>query len=344
METETVRWRNEHNVYVDTGLATQEQLQGSVLVFKNQLIKLFPKDGYEKCEIIVNLVMDLNGNSYRYAYIWVSDPRVYYIMTGFNPDGSERFEKEIESEKSKDDSFDLESLSFDDVFKSESEIKKPTIRKPLPPILTLPGYEYTPEQIKKAEEDLKAEALKNGKNPDDIVIPKYGYFETSRAWAGSPEKDKNPSILCADVPNWTTEEQLKEVFSKFSSDKSGIYPKINFRPKTRFNKEKNEVEQRKLASVEFSRSHLKDGIFALQMTRKVVLNDKAQELKNKEILRKDKSAVVSPVRSETTIWKFFRIADPEVEEKTQKSSNFGNFDKFKSGGGFKKDGFQMIRK
>jgi hypothetical protein len=342
METETVRWRNEHNVYVDTGLATQEQLQASVDVFKRELVKIFPKDGYEKCEIIVNLVMDLNGHSYRYAYIWVSDPRVYYIMTGFNPDGSERFEDEIKDE-TLDESFDLESLSFDDVFKSESTVKKPSIRKPLPPILTLPGYEYTPEQMKKAEEDLKAEAIKTGKIPEDIVIPKYGYFETSRAWAGSPEKDKNPSILCADVPNWTTEEMLKEIFTKFSSDKSGIYPKINFRPKTRFNKEKNEMEQRKLASVEFSRSHLKDGIFALQMTRKIVLKDKSQELKNKEILRKDKSAAVSPVKTETTIWKFFRIADPEADEKQAKGSNFGNYDKFKSGG-FRKDGFQNIRK
>jgi hypothetical protein len=286
--------------------------------------------------------MDLNGHSYRYAYIWVSDPRMYYIMTGFNPDGSDRFEEELNSE-SPDDSFDLESLSFDDVFKSESIVKKPSIRKSLPSILTIPGYEYTPEQIKKAEEDLKAEAFKNGKNVEEIVVPKNGYFETSRAWAGSPEKDKNPSILCADVPNWTTEEMLKEIFTKFSSDKSGIYPKINFRPKTRFNKEKNEIEQRKLASVEFSRSHLKDGIFTLQMTRKIILKDKSQELKNKEILRKDKSAVVVPVKNETIIWKFFRISDPEADEKKPKSSNFGNFDKFKSGG-FRKDGFQNTRK
>jgi hypothetical protein len=345
METETVRWRNEHNVYVDTGLANQDQLQASVNVFKTELVRLFPGGGYEKCEFIVNLVTDVSGNSYRYAYIWVSDPRVYYILTGFNPDGSERYENEEDEtsskEKSADDSFDLDSLSFDDVFKSEGNMKKAAIRKPLPPILTLPGYEYSVEQKKKAEEDLKAEASKNGRNPDDVVVPTVGYFETSRAWAGSPEKDKNPSILCSDLPNWITEDILKEAFFKFSSDKSGFYPKITFKPKTRFNKEKNEVEQRKIAYVEFSRSHLKDGIFALQMTRKLILKDKQQELKNRDTLRRDKTAVVPPVKSDITIWKFFRNIDVDFEDKGYNKASGGggggSFDKFK---GRKDNGFR----
>ena len=338
METETVRWRNEHNVYVDTGLATQDQLQTSVNVFKDELVKLFPKNGYEKCEFIVNLVTDLNGHSYRYAYIWVSDPRVYYIMTGYNPDGSERYEEEDDDkDKKSSEIFDLDSLNFEDVFKAEADMKKPKIRKPLAPILTLPGYEYTVEQRKKAEEDMKAETSKNGRNPEEIVIPEFGYFETSRAWAGSPEKDKNPSILCSDLPNWVTEDILRDSFFKFSSDKSGIYPKITFKPKTRFIKERNEVEQRKIAYVDFSRSHLKDGIFALQMTRKLILKDKHQEIKNRDILRKDKTVVVPPVRLETTIWKFFRTIDLDSDDKGYKTASGGSFDKFK---GKKDNGFR----
>lgn len=284
MENETVRWKNEHNIWVNTGLATQEQLNASVAAFKKELTKMFPGQGYEKCEILVNLVMDVKGNSYKYAYLWVSDPRVYYILAGFNTDGSERFEEEEKDKKttvSIDDSFDIDNLDLESEFKFVStKVKKPSIRTPLPPILTLPGYEYTPEQRKVAEADLKAEAISKGRNPDEVVVPEFGYFESSRAWAGTPKKNDNPAILCSYVPIWVTEDMLKKIFFRYSSDKSGMFPKISFRPcrkrpepPSEFIRKFDDSPEKKLAIVEFSRSFNRDGVFALQMTRKVVLLD-----------------------------------------------------------------------
>lgn len=271
MDSNPVRWKNDHNVWVKTGLATQEQLEASVNAFKHQLCKMFPKDKYESCEIVVNLVRDGKGNSYKYAYLWVSDPRVYNIITGFNPDGSERFKEE--SKESLDDSFDLDNMDMEDAFTFESsKIKKPSIRVALPPILTLPGYEYTEEQRKKAEEDLKAEAVASGNNPDEVVIPKYGYFESSRAWSGTLESSIDPTTLCSYVPLWVTEEMLKKIFQRYSSDKTGIYPKISFQIKSKpaFT---GRFTESKFAKIEFSKSYHRDGIFALQMTRRVKIRD-----------------------------------------------------------------------
>lgn len=290
MDSETVRWKNDHNIYVNTGLATQEQLQASVEAFKTELCNIFPKQGYEKCEMIVNLVTDMKGNSYKFAYLWVSDPRVYFILAGFNPDGSERF-KDVEESKPKskiadDDFFDLDNLNLEDAFTEvTAKVKKPVIREILPPVLTLPGYEYTPEQKAKAEDDLKKEAISKGKNPDEVVVPNFGYFESSRAWAGTPKKNEVSSTLCSYVPVWITEEILKKIFGRYSSEKSGIYPKISFRQikkKPGFESRFDQSVEKKLAVVEFSPSHNRDGIFALQMTRKLLVRDPAEEAKAKK--------------------------------------------------------------
>jgi len=324
MEFEVVRWNNEHNIHVKTGVATQEQLQASVDAFKTELVRMFPKDGYEKCEFIVNLVTDIKGNSYRIAYLWVSDPRVYYILTGFNPDGSERIKKEEvkdDSAASLDDSFNLESLDLEDAFSSQvSKVKKPTIQENLPPILTLPGYEYTEEQKKQVEE-LKKIAIAEGKNIDDVDFSDYGCFETSRAWAGSSKKNENPSILCAHVPLWVTEDILKKIFFRYSTDKSGIYPKISFHTihrkpdfkKELFDRSETTTFEKKLAIVEFSRSHSKDGIFALQMTRKIQIRDPVLDAKAKK-----EGIPLSEIKPVTLIFGHFKSEEDPDKKKYKK--------------------------
>lgn len=320
MESEIVRWKNEHNVYVNTGLATQEQLQASIMAFKKELIKMFPKGGYEKCEIISNLVTDMKGNSYRFAYVWVSDPRVYYILVGLNPDGTERI-KEEKDEEIMDDSFTLDSFDLESAFKSEIKVKKPSIQVNLPPLLTLPGYEYTEEQKSKASEDLRAEALNKGEDPNKIVVPSYGYFEVSRAWAGSLKKNESSSTLCSYVPIWVNEDMLKKIFFRFSSDKSGMYPKISFRASKKkldtrggfINRFGEPEVEKKLAIVEFSKSHSKDGIFALQMTRKIFVREPALEAKAKK-----EGTPLSEVKQTTLIFEHFKNMEDTGESSAKK--------------------------
>ncbi len=321
MDADSVRWKNDHNVHVATGLATQEQLQASVDVFKVQLDKLYPGQGYDKVEYIVNLVTNEAGISFKYAYLWVSDPRVYHILTGMNPDGSERFAEEEKPKVKDEDDFDLDDMNLENAFSVQTVNKVPTIQLMLPPILTIPGYEYTEEQKLKAEEDLKAAALKEGKGIEDIVVPQFGYFKTTRAWAGSTKEEENPCILRGEVPMWTTEDMLKKIFSRYSSDKSGMWPRITFKNTTKIDYKTKVPVNIKIALVEYSKTYSRDGIFALQMTRKIYLKDPVEEAKVREILRKNPSVVIEPLKPVVSIWKHLRNR-PEYDDPKDNGKNY----------------------
>lgn len=331
MEGEQIRWKNEHNIWVNTGLATQKQLEMAVDVFKRKLVQMFPKQNYEACEILVNLVQDSKGNSYKYAYLWVSDPRVYYILAGFNPDGTERFKDEEESSsasKDLDDSFDLDDLNLESEFTSQSKkIKKPVIREPLPPILTLPGYEYTPEQKVKALEELRADYIASGKDVSEIVPPQYGYFKASRAHTGTLDKHEDASILCSYVPNWVTEDMLKKVFFRYSSDKSGMYPKITFTLRKTSGFVPDHKKNTKFVKVEFSRSYHQDAIFALQMTRRIYMRDLPEEKRVKEEAEKAGTAVPE-VRPVMMIFEHYRKSDRLEEPRHTSGSGGGSYRSF----------------
>jgi hypothetical protein len=269
------RHMNSHNVYVVAGEATEQQLINSTKIFKKQLCDMFPDKGYDKCEIIVNLVTDKDGNSFRHAYVWVSDPEVYYIMTGHNPDGSERFV--IKDDETKNES---EEINFDDMDWSDmmsEEIKKETkvkIKEELPPILSLPGYEYTPEQFERVKETLRSEAVSNNKPFDETTVPKFGYFAASRARAGNVSSEYNSYMLPSIVPSWVTKEMIKYVFDRYSSDKTRnkeeqISPKVStskFIKKDYTTGKTSEDKTQYVVLLEFDHN---DGVFALQMTRKV---------------------------------------------------------------------------
>lgn len=80
-----------HTIHVDAGIATEEQIE---TVFRESIREISrvlqrPIDS----EVYVNLIRDRSGKSLRLAYVWVSNPIVYYVMLGRNPDGSARTEK-----------------------------------------------------------------------------------------------------------------------------------------------------------------------------------------------------------------------------------------------------------
>jgi hypothetical protein len=269
---------NKHNIYVKTGLASETQLISAVNAFHKQLCEMFPEEHYEDCEFIVNLVTDKDGNTYKYAYLWVSDTRIYYIMTGLNPDGSERY-KDEEEQKSKEKIEESFELDFDEMnwetITSNSIQNVVTIREPLGPILSLPGYEYTSEQLVKVKETLKE---KYGTEYEESKIPSVGYFEASRAQAGgSIEDGRCPHILRSIVPNWITKELIKKNFERYSTDeydsklKSKPYPRVTLEPFIKKDYTTGRVSEdptKKVALVEFNKSK-NDGIFARQIARKV---------------------------------------------------------------------------
>jgi hypothetical protein len=275
------RFHNLHNVYVNTGLATKEQLENSVKFFKDELNRKFPGKGYDKCEILNNLVIT-KGESAKYAYLWVEKPEVYYIICGFNPDGSQRFESFIEPEAPKteedDDDFldDLTSLDITNIVKEKENKKGIKILKPLGPILELPGYEYTPEQAEIAHKEAIAQeenlASNEHRTPNEIPIPKIGYFQCSRSDTTSINDGMCHNILWGKVPDWADKALLYSIFSRYAESLDPKHFSIEFGNHCK------DIEKFREVKIDFGSSRKGVGTFALQMTRKTTLiNSKTGE-------------------------------------------------------------------
>jgi len=269
---EVTRFHNLHNVYVKTGLATKEQLDISVQNFKNELNRMFPGKNYDKCEILINLVT-IRNQSMKYAYLWVENPEVYYIICGFNPDGSERIEEFIETQDSKtdeEDDLDLDlSLDLNDIIKQKQDKEPIKIVKQLGPILTLPPYEYTQEQINIIYDELTNEETKlastEGRSPNPVEKPKYGFFECSRSDTTSIEEGMSFNILWGKVPNWVNENMVASIFGRYAENMDPKNLKIKFGNPC---KDPYLVNHKEI-TIDFCNSKVRGlATFALQMTRK----------------------------------------------------------------------------
>jgi hypothetical protein len=311
----SARHMNNHNVYVVAGEATEQQLIDSTKIFKKQLCEMFPDKGYDKCEIIVNLVTDKDGNSFRHAYVWVSNIEVYYIMTGHNIDGTERFIIKDEETKEEPEEINFDDMDWSDMMseeiKKESKVK---IKEELPPILSLPGYEYTPAQYERVKETLRSEAVANNKPFDETSVPKFGYFAASRARAGNVSSEYNSCILRSIVPIWVTKEMIKSVFDRYSTSKNTgkdgqLSPKVSsskFIKKDYNTGKTSEDKTQYVVLVEFD---FNDAIFALQMSRKVKF--------------------INPVTKEEkiTIWNFLKKFDGEKPRSPMSTESYHSKEK-----------------
>jgi hypothetical protein len=264
-----LRFHNLHNIHVRTGLASEEQLKKSVNLFLTELNNKLPGKKYNECEIIVNLVTKDNV-SCNYAYLWVENPEVYYILTGFNPDGTERVVEEdsedSDSDSDDDFSFSMSSLKLSDIVKSKENKKKPKILKPLGPIMCLPGYEYIEEQSEKAHNELIKEEMKisesEKREPNDVAKPKYGFFECTRSKTTSIDEDVKFNILYGRVPNWVTEDMIRKVFERFAESKDSRHFKISIGSPC------NKYPDFKKVTIDYGNTRRGTATFARQMTRK----------------------------------------------------------------------------
>jgi hypothetical protein len=267
------KFYNLHNVYVKTGLATKEQLESSISSFKTQLERMLPGKNYGKCEILTNLVT-IRGDSAKYAFLWVENPEVYYIMCGFNPDGTQRYEDFIEETKSEESDDDLEDdlscLDISNIMKEKEKKMVIKIKKPLEPILTLPGYEYTPEQSKLAHSELVTEeerlAVLESREVATIEPLKFGYFECTRSHTPSINPELSCTTLWGRVPMWVDQANISSIFKRYveSTDSKGFV--------ITFGNECRDMKGFKDVTICFGNRR---GVatFALQMTRKTTFKD-----------------------------------------------------------------------
>lgn len=231
------------------------------------------------CNIKVNLIVNKNGEYYGFGYVRVSDERVYWMLLGRNPDGSERT-REYPDPKwvppSSKNTFEQDQekfteMSWYEIAQEEDKYVQPIIREDLGPLMTIPGYTYDEKQYK----HLQDVAMRNGKDPE--MVPTMGYFEFSRAYSRDVEKGKEAHILCArQIPDWIPPIAFKSIFSIYVSDQNAPIPKNtnygdieelrdSYPIVTIINSKK---ESGRTVLITFD-SSTKDAIFALLMTRKV---------------------------------------------------------------------------
>jgi len=250
------RYSYEHTLYVISGAARNEDLKASVL----RAIKFHEKKTGKKypCEVFSNLIYDREGVPYGFGYLYLSNPQIYHMLLGRNPDGSERteiIEKDLGYIAWKEDK-DIPWFDWADA-SEEIEIRQ------LPPILTLPSFYYRPEQkeqLKKLVENLKASDKKQ-LNPEQFDMKKCT-FKLDAGLVKPVNEKYSPYTLCArKVPNWLTEKDIYKRFRPFVSNKKEIghgklYPIVSINRKNQ------------LVFVEFD-PNTRDAQFALLMTTKI---------------------------------------------------------------------------
>ena len=241
------RFYDEASIYCDSGVATPQQISTCL---KTDIFEAEKILGYEtNCKFKINLIVNKEGEYFGFGYIRVSSTEIYWMLLGRNPDGSERYEEIPDPDWKAPSESTTSSVekNWGDLVEKEEGFKQPMLRKTLPPLVQIAGYEYDEDQ-KRHLEDLKEE---------DEDIPTTGFFEISRGYATEAPSGTLKNRLCArNVPDWIPVEAFKAIFSSYS--KSPDYPQVNF------------VDSKKGGRIVFITFDplTQDALFALLMTKK----------------------------------------------------------------------------
>jgi hypothetical protein len=271
---------DEHTIYCDTAVATEKQLADA---FRQAILDAAKVLGEKNtCKFKVNLLVDKEGKYFGFGYVRVSDPRVYWMLLGRNPDGSERVEEYPDPNwlppTDPNTNLSVEEIiernknkTWAELAAEEDKYIQPIIKKQLPPLITLQGYEYDEEQRKHLRQLALEEEREHSKDKGKLnEIPTHGYFAIQRGYAlDAPEGYFKNKICARNVPDWIPLEAFKSIFSFYVSGESKnkkvlvhgkeeTYPLVNF-----FSSKKGG----KIVFVTFD-PNSKDAIFALLMTKK----------------------------------------------------------------------------
>lgn len=185
---------DEHTLYVRCGSATKNEIVAAII----ESCKVYnAKHGARiECNVKVNLLP-----TYGFAFVYVTNPMVYNMLLGRNPDGTEQ----TFSESSEDDTPITDWSGFPKIgnwadFVEEEEARQREADK-IKPLMTLPekanNWEIYPAKAVRVGKDYIPNVLKSVRFP---------------------------------VPEWLTEADIKKQFVCFSSSKD-TYPIVTFNKK-----------------------------------------------------------------------------------------------------------------
>jgi len=245
-----------HTLYIKCDCATVSQIS-EVL---NEAIKKYQTDNAINlnCSYRINLVKNKEGISLGVAFVFISNPEVYHMILGKNPDGTDRFTYIDDQQKDWPD-----------------DIKVPV---PLEPLIILPSYNLTSSQIEiKRNKIIEENSSKKDFDPSIVKIDSHAYLNVYRAMVSDVEPKYMPNILkCLHVPDWVTKEDIKAKFIPYASNNKTIqdrtikgrhfietYPFVN-------------IKKDRVAFVIFN-SCTRDAQFALYMCKKTLIEKQESE-------------------------------------------------------------------
>jgi hypothetical protein len=184
----------------------------------------------------VNVIRDREGIPYGYGYLYVSNPEVYHILLGRNPDGSER--KEI-LDHFKEMGVDLNNVDFWDKPLEDWTIYADAMEEvDLEPLVEVPPVFYT-EKHQAAFKVFKQRLRAKGKKIEDLDYwhDDYAPIEIRPAVVKDVDISLEPhKLFTHDVPDWITEKMIYHRFLHFvqgktpellSRKKRTLYPRVS---------------------------------------------------------------------------------------------------------------------
>ena len=238
-----------HTLYIKFEYASAGQIRQAV----NEALTNYQKATKSEieCNFRVNRVENRDGEPQGFAFVFLTNPAVYYMLLGRNPDGSDRIEYVDDPTwnppttgdvndsgwsriappvyvkgKSWADETEEEEQYWNKIEAEKQKHVRPKIAMPLEPLMVLPPYELTDHQVENKRVRL---ILENEDKPDfdpnKLEVSKIAHFIVSSGLAAREiEANKMPNILKArNVPDWVTKEDLKVQFSPYAEDSTTLH-------------------------------------------------------------------------------------------------------------------------
>lgn len=263
------------------------------------------------CRFRVNLVENKEGESYGIAFVFVTNPAVYHMLLGKNPDGSDRVEYRDDPSWEPPTDGDIvndsgwatisppvysSNANWADIADMEDEYERkvaaqnaekererrrfirPKIPVMLEPLMTMPPYRLTPKQI----EEKRAKIIEDNEGKKDfdpslIEVPEIAYFSVDRAMSTPVDTKFMANILkCKEVPSWITKEDLKMQFTPYATDSTTLQERFIKGRRTEETYPFVNINDDRVAFIIFDPS-THDAQFALHMMKKTVIKKKKSD-------------------------------------------------------------------
>lgn len=268
---------DKHSLFIKCDCATREQIHACL----RQGIENYARSHHQKitCSFRVNMVENREGKSLGIAFAFITDPSIFYMIIGKNPDGSDRVEHRLDPTWRPVKSGDTTSGAWIDLLEEEEKKQPSTITVGLDPLITIPPYRLTPAQIAAKRERILADNKdKPDFHPDLVYVAPEAHLIISRAFVTPLDEKLVPNILkCKNVPNWVTKDEIKGHFRPYASDSHTTHERCIKGKRITDTYPYVSINNDRMAFVIFD-PYTHDAEFALRMMRKVHLTKAGEEV------------------------------------------------------------------